>query len=96
MLRQLTYFLLYLLCSLFGLTSGLLFTILSGSAKEQGLAAGGILVFNALAGMLLGIAIATIITVKVDNRHIPKTNKIMTVLNCILIALLILIIKSKT
>jgi hypothetical protein len=64
MLRKLAYIVLFLLCSLLGLTSGFLFTILSGTAKEQGLAAGGILVFNALVGMLVGITIATITTAK--------------------------------
>lgn len=96
MLKYRAYILLFLLCSLLGFSSGLLFTILSGTAKEQGLAAGGILVFNAAVGMILGIAIAIITTTKVDKGHIPKTTIVMAVLNIVLITILILKIKLKT
>lgn len=96
MLKVLSYILFYLLSSIFGLVSGMLYTILSETAKGQGLAAGGILVFNALVGLLLGITIATLVTVKVENKQIPKTNKIMTTINVVLIVILTLIIKSNT
>lgn len=96
MLKVLSYILLYLLGGTFGLVSGLLYTIISGTAKDQGLAAGGILVFNALVGLLLGIIIATLVTVKVENKQIPKTNKIMTITNVALILILTLLIKSNT
>ncbi len=96
MWRKLSYIVLYFLGGLLGLTSGLLFTIILGTAKGQGLASGGIVVFNALVGLGLGIALAIIATVKVENKQIPKTNIIMLLINIVFIALLILIVVLKT
>lgn len=93
MLKALSYILLYLLGGMLGLSIGLFYTIFFGSTNEQGLAAGGILVFNALVGMLLGFIMATLITVKVENKQIGKTNKIMLAINMGLIVILTLIIK---
>jgi len=75
--------------------SGLFYTLITGSAKGQGLASGGILVFNALTGLLLGVLSSAFVIIKIKNASISLLNKIAAVSLLIYIVIIIMIIKSK-
>lgn len=94
MKKKLAQILVFIQYSILGLMSGLLFTIFSGAADNQGLAAGGIIVFNALFGMILGIVMAVISVTKLKTISVSNTNKVLTILNFIAFLILMLIIKS--
>lgn len=73
---------------------GVFYTLFSGSADGQGLAAGGILVFNAFVGLTVGVLIGVFMVVKME--HNATANKIVAIINLIFLITLILVIKANT
>lgn len=96
MLKKLSYILLVAQTSLFGLMSGLFYSMFSGSTEGQGLAGGGILVFNAMFGLILGILIGVIAVVKIKPNSTSKANKIVSIINLVCIGAMVVVIISNS
>ena len=91
-----SYILLVFQTSLLGLILGLFYTKFSGSAEGQGLAAGGILVFNAIVGLVVGLLSGVFAVVKLEQKTILKLNKIGAIINLVCITTMMIIVKSNT
>lgn len=96
MLRKVSSILFVLQSSLFGLLLGLFYTILSRSTEGQGLAAGGILVFNALVGLTTLALSSVLLVVKMGHKSTTKLNKIIAIINLVGIAAMLILIKHNT
>jgi hypothetical protein len=96
MLKRRGYILLVFQTGLLGLMLGLFYTKFSGSAEGQGLAAGGILVFNAIVGLVAGILLGVFGVVKLEHKIILKLNKIGSIINLVCIVTMMIIVKSNT
>lgn len=94
MLKKGGYILLVFQTGLLGLLIGLYYTLFSGSAEGQGLAAGAILVFNAMIGLTTGVLSGIFAVIKLQPKTVLKTNKIVAIINLIGIMAMIFIIKS--
>lgn len=94
MLKRRGYILLVFQTGLLGLMLGLFYTLFSGSAEGQGLATGGILVFNAMIGLTTGVLSGVFSVIKLKRNTVLKTNKIVAIINLVGIMAMIFIIKS--
>lgn len=74
---------------------GVFYTLISGSAEGQGLAAGGILLFNALLGLILGVLSGVLAIVKMKYVATSNLNKLVAIFNLVCITIMVFIIKSK-
>jgi|GEM_PF-4694812 len=92
-MQKLKYILFFFLSVLAGFVFGLYFTILTGVAEGQGLAAGAILIFNAVTGFVLALILAIFVALKVKPTSIVTSNKLLLICNVVLITGLIVIIK---
>lgn len=74
-MRTVAFIILYLLSLTNGLLLGGLATRIFGLAKGQGLASGGIVVFNMGIGMLLGLVVAVVLTLaKTSSKILTRWN----------------------
>ena len=77
--------------SLLGLILGLLYTLIGGSAEGQGLAAGGILVFNALIGLMAGVLSGVFYVIRMGHEATRKANKVVAIINFVCMTTMLLI-----
>jgi hypothetical protein len=94
MLKKSSYILLVFQTSLLGLMLGLFYTKFSGSAEGQGLAAGGILVFNAMIGLTTGILSGVFAVIKLKHNTLLNANIFLAIINLVGIITMMFIIKS--
>jgi len=73
---------------------GLLYTLFSGSAEGQGLAAGGILIFNAMIGLTTGILSGVFAVIKLKRNTVLNANIFLAIINLVGIVTMMFIIKS--
>lgn len=87
---------LFLLCGISGTCLGLIFPLALDLAKDQGLAAGAIVVGYAFLGLLSGFIIASVFVFKLESETVKKMNKMFAVVNIFLMTSFFLLVKLKT
>src|SRR5690554_2800109 len=94
-MQTLPYILTFILCFFTGAISGLLYTLLTGTASGQDLHSGlGSIFLNTLIGILAGFLSAIFMVIKLKRDKIKSVNRLLFIVSILLSVSFIMIVKS--